>query len=117
MSDKKSILIVEDEFLIAMDLETYLEDSGYDIVGPVGTVAQAMAKIDTNIIHAAILDFNLKDGTSEPIARKLIEKTVGVIFLSGDNLEARGDEFANCLTLSKPVSFQDLKALLENLLQ
>lgn len=63
------ILIVEDDPLVAMMLEGYLEALGYDIAGCVETVANAIARITAGSIDAAILDVHLADGeTSEPVA-------------------------------------------------
>lgn len=114
MDNKKAILIVEDEFLIAMDLEDSLRDQGYDVVGPASTVTQAMTLIEAQAVAAAVLDYNLKDGTSEALATQLIAQSIPVVFLSGDSLANRPEALQSCLVLSKPVSLTELAEALKD---
>ncbi|MCP1200215.1 response regulator [Notoacmeibacter sp. MSK16QG-6] len=72
----KSILIVEDEMLIAMDAEDSLETAGHGVAKIARTVSEAMRALQDNQVDAALLDFNLPDGTSAPIARWLQEHGV-----------------------------------------
>lgn len=72
----KSVLIVEDELLIAMDAEDSLESAGHGVVRIARTVREAMRILRDNDVDAALLDFNLPDGTSAPIAKWLQEHGV-----------------------------------------
>ena len=60
------ILIVEDNTLIAMDLEDILEGFGCQVVGPVGTVREALALLKELQVDVAVVDFQLEDGNSGP---------------------------------------------------
>ena len=66
------VLIVEDEALIAMELERIVTDAGHSTVGPVSTVEQALAHAPR--VEAALVDLGLADGLSgAALARRLIE--------------------------------------------
>src|ERR1700759_2232288 len=68
-SATKAVLVVEDEFLIAMELEGLLEDEGYKVLGPASTVAAALAILADHRPDACILDFNLRGEQATPVAR------------------------------------------------
>jgi DNA-binding response OmpR family regulator len=74
------ILVVEDEALIAFDIEYAIKDAGGIVVGPFATVADAMAPVEQENLSAAILDVRLGAETSLPIARRLAEKGVSFLF-------------------------------------
>ncbi|WP_457093081.1 hypothetical protein [Microvirga sp. P5_D2] len=61
MSDQLRCLVVEDQILIAMSIETYLEDVGI-AAQSVGSMAEARAWLEANTADIAIVDFMLKDG-------------------------------------------------------
>jgi DNA-binding response OmpR family regulator len=63
------VLIVENEFMIGLDVSLHLASAGYDVVGPVGSVRKAL-KLEPRC-DVAVLDVNLGGETSEPVARKL----------------------------------------------
>src|SRR3712207_9256545 len=64
----RRILIVEDEALVAMLVEDALLDAGAEVIGPVATVAEAMALLDSAAPDAAGVDLNPAGGTSTPVA-------------------------------------------------
>ena len=73
------VLVVEDEAVIAAELELYLRDLGCVVVGPTGSVADALALLARERPDAAILDVRLLDGLVTPVAELLV--SVGVPFL------------------------------------
>jgi DNA-binding response OmpR family regulator len=77
------VLIVEDEALIAMELERIVTDAGHSTVGPVSTVEQALAHAPR--VEAALVDLGLADGLSgAALARRLIDRYgPKVIFVTG----------------------------------
>ncbi len=78
------ILIVEDEPLIAMMLEDFLEALGKSHVATCDTVASALAAIDNERPDAVILDINLSGGEkSWPVADALAAKDIPFVFSSG----------------------------------
>ncbi len=77
------VLIVEDEAIIALELERIVTDAGYVALGPVWTVEQALAYAPR--ADVALIDLVLADGSSGPaLARRLIDRHgMGVIFVTG----------------------------------
>jgi hypothetical protein len=69
------VLIVEDEFLIAMDLDLILSRHGWAVIGPAATVAEALRLLQAEQPAVAILDVTLKDGAVSPVAVALRERT------------------------------------------
>ena len=80
---RKTILIVEDDPFIAMDLQDTFEDAGYKVLGPVASVVPGLRLLSEAKPDVAMLDYNLGRETSIPIAYKLDEKAVPYVFLSG----------------------------------
>jgi DNA-binding response OmpR family regulator len=75
---QKTILIVEDEFLIAMDLQQLLEDCGWRVIGPAATVQDALGLIEDELPSVALLDVNLGSELVTPVAEAL--RALGVPF-------------------------------------
>ena len=74
MSGGRSILIVEDEPLIAMMLEDFLDSLGHKVRGTCDTVQCALEEVEKGGFDLAILDVNLKGENVWPVATKLREK-------------------------------------------
>jgi DNA-binding response OmpR family regulator len=79
LSDHR-ILVVEDEALIAFEIEDAIKHAGGVVVGPFATVAGAMQPVENESLSAAILDVRLGAETSLPIATRLAEKGVPFLF-------------------------------------
>jgi CheY-like chemotaxis protein len=80
----RNVLVVEDDFIVAMDICIRLEDTGARILGPVALVNNAMTIIDTGQrIDAAVLDVNLKGENSFPVADALADRKVPFVFTTG----------------------------------
>jgi light-regulated signal transduction histidine kinase (bacteriophytochrome)/CheY-like chemotaxis protein len=77
------ILLVEDQLLIAMDVETALTDAGVKTMRTAATAAEALKMIAIDQPDAAILDVNLGSGTSIPVAEELMKRGVPFIFATG----------------------------------
>jgi DNA-binding response OmpR family regulator len=76
-------LIAEDQALIGMSLEAYLDDMGFAVAGPFTTPGEALAWLAANEPNLAILDYRLGEGTCADIARELNARGVPVIVYSG----------------------------------
>lgn len=77
------ILIVEDEWLVALDHVGNLRDLGHEIIGPCATVAAALAAIDAHRVDAALLDVELRTEKSYPVAEELARRGIPFTFVSG----------------------------------
>ena len=71
MADTRSILIVEDEPLIAMMLEDFLDSLGHKVRGTCETVEGALEEVEKGGFDLAILDVNLKGENVWPVATRL----------------------------------------------
>jgi len=83
MLNQVSVLIVEDEPFIALDLAVAVKEARGTVIGPAGSVREALMLIEQHLVQAAILDVNLSDRDVTPVAELLIEGGVPVIFYSG----------------------------------
>lgn len=70
---QNTVLIVEDEFLIAMDLQSMLERRGWRVMGPVATVAGAVLLLERERPSVALLDVNLGNELVTPLAIQLTD--------------------------------------------
>jgi CheY-like chemotaxis protein len=77
-----SILVVEDEFLIALELQTVLEEAGASVTGPASTIEQALPLVSPTL-SCALLDLRLGDVFVTPVAKKLEGHGVPFAFYSG----------------------------------
>ena len=102
------ILILEDEVIVAWDIEAELQSRGQTVVGVVGSVADTLALIEAGGITLAILDINIKRENSYEAARLCREKGVRVIFLTGYSGASRPDDLADFVIIPKPVSYNQL---------
>ncbi|WP_298430663.1 response regulator [uncultured Jannaschia sp.] len=97
----RTILLVEDEFLIQMDIQMQLEDAGATVVAA-STVSEARACAD-QIVDAAVLDVRLSDGDIFPAADRLAERGIPIVFHSGHaDPRVMGHAYPGSITLSKP---------------
>ncbi len=98
-----SILIVEDEMLVALEMQSILEDHSYQVAGIAVDLQSAMAFADGSI-DLALVDLNLRDGLTGPqIGKRLAsEHNSGVLFVTA-NPKLLGDGIAGTIgVLTKP---------------
>jgi CheY-like chemotaxis protein len=98
------ILVVEDETLIAMLVEDYLNELGFTVVEVAGTVARGMevATAAGHPIDGAILDINLGTEKVFPIADALVDRGIPFVFATGYGPEGVLPRFAGCPVIAKP---------------
>ncbi|NGM46395.1 response regulator [Rhodobacter sp. SGA-6-6] len=97
------VLVVEDDFLLAEDVCECLRSEGAGIVGPAGTVEQAvtLAWADEDL-DCAVLDLNLRGKPVDDILRILAAKSVPFFFITGYQAGGISEEFAAVPRLVKP---------------
>jgi DNA-binding response OmpR family regulator len=88
MLDQVSVLVVEDDPFIALDLAEAIEQAGGSVIGPSASVREALLLIELHLVRAAIVDVNLSDRDITPVAELLAEGGVPLIFYSGLALPA-----------------------------
>ena len=114
-SGQRRVLVVEDEAIIAIDMAAALEDAGFSVIGPVGSVFEAMQLLDEKPCDCAVLDINLAGETSAPVASRLLADGIPFVTVSGNTPESTGDEFSQSPFLSKPIITSKLLAKLDQL--
>ena len=111
---QKPILVVEDEFMIAMDYEARLLDAGYGKVAVATTVAAAKSALEAEPVACALLDFNLRGETTAELARQLKTQGIPVIFLTGKDAAGLPDDLNDIPVLSKPVVWESIETWLSD---
>lgn len=109
------VLVVEDEPLIGMDIECAIERLGFEVVGPIAEVGEALDMAADGTLGCAILDVNILGGTSYPVADILLARGVPVLFLSGYNKLTFPERFQEETRLAKPYTAAELDMELRHL--
>jgi PAS domain S-box-containing protein len=104
----KSILVVEDEPLVALDLVTKLEQAGALVAGPAGTALEAIKIIDTMHLDGVLLDGNLHGQRADAVAEVLMQKRVPFAFVTGYGRASLPRGFADVPILGKPFTESQL---------
>jgi DNA-binding response OmpR family regulator len=116
MTAPNRILIIEDEPLIAMMLEDFLDVLGKQLAGTADTVADAIALVEAGGIDAAILDVNLRGGEkSWPVADALAAKGVPFVFATGGSQDSITEQYRGRPTLAKPFTMDAVAKVLDGL--
>ena len=109
----RSILIAEDEPLIAMDIAEAFKDAGATTV-VTSTVHQALVLVEHDDLSAAVLDHALHDGDSSPLCQRLNERKLPFLIYSG--LGKLHGACAKGAHIKKPESPQVLVSMVERLI-
>lgn len=114
---KKRILVVEDDALIAMELEERLADMGYAVIGPAMTIEAAEQAIAAEKPDAALLDANLAGKSSLAFAAALAARGVPVAFCTGyDRIKGMPASLAKAPVLTKPITDAQLSDTLKRMI-
>ncbi len=102
------ILVVEDEFVIAMQLQSLFEEEGAQVLGPYHNLADAMEHARADDISAASLDVNLGRETAAPVASLLSERQVPFVFYIGKSNDPSLAPWRHIPLIQKPAAASDL---------
>ncbi|UVK57449.1 response regulator (plasmid) [Mesorhizobium sp. AR02] len=102
------VLLVEDEMLIAIEIEDTLKDFGCEVVGPTGKLETALQLATDEMIDAAILDVTIRGGEVFPVAEKLLERGIPFMLASGYGEWALPDKMRDRPRLTKPFTSEEL---------
>ncbi|WP_349371908.1 response regulator [Salinarimonas sp.] len=106
----KRVLLLEDEFIVALAAEDMLVELGAVVIGPAATVAEGLALADAPL-DAAVLDVNMNGERSFAVARALRARGVPFVFATG-YAEVDGGEVVDAPIVPKPYTADDLAAAL-----
>jgi len=103
ISKSPRVLIMEDEFIVALDLSDMTQELGFKVEGPFATLAEGQKAISQCVPDAAILDVQLADGEVFPLADQLMQMGVPIIFHSGHaDSSVLLSRYPNARSASKP---------------
>jgi CheY-like chemotaxis protein len=109
----RRILVVEDESLVAMLLETILEDMGAVPVGAISTVDEALEVLaDDPLLDAALLDVNVAGKEVFPVAEALKARDIPFVFSTGYGEGGLPDHWRGQPTIQKPFTEDAVKSAL-----
>ncbi|GGE20174.1 response regulator [Aureimonas endophytica] len=108
----KRVLIVEDEMLVAMNLEDTLTDLGLHVAGTAMQLGPALELARDSAIDVAVLDINLHGGRSYPVADILLQRGVPFVFATGYGHTEGETAYERIPVVTKPYRTIDLETAL-----
>jgi DNA-binding response OmpR family regulator len=116
-TERLRILAVEDEALIAMELEDMLVDLGHEVIGPASTVETALALVRQAPPQAAIVDANLGGESARPVCEALAKAGIPVVIASGYAARELSNLDISGVQVQKPYSRRDLETALAEVMR
>lgn len=115
--DHRVVLVVEDEPLLTLHLQSILEDNAYNVLGPVGTVDEALRLLARELPDLAVLDANLHGHPVVPVAKHLRSLQIPFILASANKRFDFEDSevLAEAENVGKPFTPRQVLAALERL--
>lgn len=114
-SARMRVLVVEDEALIAIEIDAILTEAGFSVAGPVACVKDGLDIIEREPIDAGVLDVNLGRETSEAVAIELTRRGIPFVAVSGYAADQRPVAFGGARFVSKPFRARELVAAIRQL--
>jgi PAS domain S-box-containing protein len=112
----RRILVVEDEALVALQLQEDLESDGHHVVGPARNLEQGISLAVSEAIDAALVDVSLGRETSAPIADELMARNIPFAFATGyADSSILPERLRAVPRLSKPYALSEVRRLVESL--
>src|SRR3954471_6357412 len=102
MTTPLSVLIIEDEPLISMMMEDFIDMMGHNVAATVDNVADALAHVASGGFDVAILDVHLRDGMCWPVADALAARNMPFLIATGGHVDPPPAAHADAPTLAKP---------------
>ena len=109
------VLVVEDEFLVSMDIQLMLDQLGCEVVGPCGDLASALRAAEARTLDVALLDINIRGELVTPVADALAARAVPFVFCTGYRLDQLAARYPTIPRLMKPFQIADLDGALHRL--
>lgn len=111
----KTVLVVEDQYLIADDLTELFAGLGATVLGPHASSAASLKAIAAAHVDYAVLDIQLAGNAVYPLAEELRRRSVPFLFLTGYDGDHIRADFASTPTLTKPYSEDGLTRLITSM--
>ena len=112
------VLVVDDEFLIAAQLQCDLTEAGAEVIGPSHTLQDALALAEREHLTAAILDIQLGRDSVGPVAQRLTDRGIPFVFYTGQvHTDPIRTRWPNSKVISKPAIAANLIAAIASVLK
>lgn len=112
------ILVVEDQYAMADELRTHLRSAGASVIGPVARLHQGLRLVgEETAIDAAVLDVNLGDSDVYPLAERLAQREIPIVFATGYDSSWVAPQFAQYPVFGKPVALSAVVNALHRAIQ
>ena len=108
--------MVEDEFLVAMDIELMLRELGCEVLGPLAELESALRAAGEETLDVALLDVNIAGEPVTAVAEALAERALPFVFCTGYQAENLPSRYPAAPILTKPFQIADLRSALERAL-
>jgi CheY-like chemotaxis protein len=108
----RSVLIVEDEPLISMMLEDFLDSLGHEVAGTCDTVEEALDRVEQGGFDVAIIDVNLNGRQVWPVADRLAAKGIPYVLATGGHIDPPPAAHAGVPVLAKPYTLDAIGPVL-----
>jgi DNA-binding response OmpR family regulator len=109
------VLVVEDEFLVAMLIEEMLESAGCVVIGPIPRVPEALDAVHRDTCDAAVLDINLGGERIDPVAEALSRRNVPFMFVTGYGTAGLPGNYVDRPRICKPFKMAELLGTVSSL--
>jgi DNA-binding response OmpR family regulator len=110
------VLVVEDEYLVAVLIQNMLESAGCVVTGPFPRLREALDAADHDTCDAAVLDINLGGARIDPVAAALSRRNVPFVFVTGYGSGGLPREYAERPRICKPFRMAELLDTVSSLL-
>jgi two-component SAPR family response regulator len=111
-ANEHRVLLVEDQMIVAIEVEEMLREFGCVVVGPVGTLKRALRLAHKERLDAAILDVSLDGEAVFPVAEELQKRRIPFIFATGYAEHTLPEKWQGLPHLGKPFKRDQLKKLI-----
>jgi DNA-binding response OmpR family regulator len=115
--DHARVLVLEDDYYLATDLQDALEAAGAQVIRPFAETADAADALSTNRPDCALVDLNLGKGISFELPQELARQSMPFAFVTGYDRTAIPDEFAEHIRIEKPAATGKVTEIVARLLR
>jgi DNA-binding response OmpR family regulator len=114
---QRRVLILEDEPIVAMDIEETLSDAGFTVPAVIPSVVDALKWLDAHVPDVVVLDIHLQDGACVDVVRRLVEKAVPFVVFTGSKPDEGNVDplFKAGLWIEKPAPAMHIVAAVQDL--
>ncbi|NEX46463.1 response regulator [Pseudotabrizicola algicola] len=111
-----NILVMEDDYIVALDLCTYLESIGVTVIGPAGMIKAGLEIArSAEAIDGALLDVNIAGQTVFAVADALIERKVPITFVTAYDSSMLPAPYRHFARIEKPIESAQVAEAVERM--